>query len=98
MATPSCPTCGFSKTVVTTPGGEEPGSRHPVVWDAVNQRWIDIMEEQKKAEQAAAQPAPAVQAQPAETGFVVPSVSIYWVILGTAVAGIGAYFIAKKWK
>lgn len=91
-----CPTCGFSKTVITTPGGEEPASQHPVVWSPTEGRWIDIKEEEKKAEQAAA--APAAAPSPAATGFEIPSLSVYWVILGTAVAGVIGYFIGKKRK
>lgn len=97
MATPSCPTCGFSKTVISQAGTEGPMSRHPVVWDAVNQRWVDITEEQKQAEQAAAAPAAAAPA-PAPSGFEIPSLSVYWVLLGTAIAGGLGYFIAKKRK
>lgn len=100
MATPSDQIWG----TIDTPNAEEVGAGHPMIWDAVNQRWIDVTAMQQQIDQTAqngGQPMPSdvIPPNPQPAGFVMPSWG-YWLIGGVvivAVAGVG-YYAYKKWK
>lgn len=99
MATPSDMIWG----TIDTPNAEEVAAGHPMVWDAVNQRWIDVTAMQQQIDQAAngqtVAAAPAAQLPSPTAGFVMPSWG-YWAIGIVAIAAIGGvgYYAYKKWK